>query len=100
MIVDSALYNLSGSKSGALTTIYIENTLNPSYYLENGRSMIFSEADMAVKGYSYKDLTDVERRMQAVLEKTYTDWLYLINITTKILKNMLNLLAINIPSVM
>lgn len=59
--------------------IYIEDTLNPSYYLKEGRPMIFSEADMIIKGYSYKDLTDVERRIQAVLEKTHKDLLYLIN---------------------
>ena len=59
--------------------ITISDTLNPSSYLEQGRPMIFSEADMIVKGYTYKDLTDVERKIQAVLEKTYTDLMYLIN---------------------
>jgi hypothetical protein len=59
--------------------LIIADTLNPSYYIKAGRPMIFSEADMTVKGYSYKDLTDVERRIQAVLEKTYTDMLYLVN---------------------
>lgn len=79
--VDS-LYGLNNLKERVVIgreTFYIEDTLNPTYYLKEGRSMIYSEADMEVKGYSYKDLTDVERRIQAVLEKTYTDWLYLIN---------------------
>lgn len=60
-------------------SLYIEDTLNPSSYIEQGRPMIFSEADMTIKGYTYKDLTDVERRIQAVLEKTYDDLMYLVN---------------------
>lgn len=59
--------------------VSIGDTLNPSSYLEVGRPMIFSEADMIVKGYNYSNLTDVERRIQSVLEKTYTDMLYLVN---------------------
>ena len=50
--------------------VYIEDTLNPSSYIKEGRPMIFSEADMIIKGYSYKDLTDVEKKIQAVLENT------------------------------
>ena len=57
----------------------VKDTLNPSSYIEVGRPMIFSEADMEVKGYSYGDLTDVERRIQAVTEKTYKDLRYLVN---------------------
>ena len=41
--------------------------------------MVFSAVEMEMKGLSYKDLTDVERRIQAVLENTYKDMLYLIN---------------------
>ena len=57
----------------------VSNALNPSSYLEVGRPMIFSEADMEVKGYSYGDLTDIEKRIQAVTEKTYDDLLFLVN---------------------
>ena len=60
-------------------TIRIQDNLNPYAYFEHGRPMIFSEADMIAKGYNYSDLTSVERKMQAVLEKTYMDLLYLIN---------------------
>lgn len=60
-------------------TKYIVDSLNPSSYLEVGRPMVFSAVDMEMKGLSYKDLTDVERRIQAVLENTYKDMLYLIN---------------------
>ncbi len=60
-------------------TLRIENTLNPSYYLIEGRPMIFSEADMIAKGYRVSDLTDVERRIQKVLDDTYTDLMYLVN---------------------
>lgn len=77
-----ALYDLKvGGKRVSVggKTLHIEDTLNPSSYIEQGRPMIFSEADMIVKGYSYKDLTDVERRIQAVTEKTYKDLMYLIN---------------------
>ena len=57
----------------------IYDALNPSSYYEIGRPMIFSPAEMNVRGYRYKDLTDIERKMQAVLENTYTDLLYLVN---------------------
>ena len=59
--------------------VVIQDTLNPSYYIKEGRPMIFSEADMLAKSYNYSELTDVERRIQSVLEKTYTDMLYLVN---------------------
>lgn len=59
--------------------VHISDTLNPSSYILAGRPMIFSEADMVVKGYTYKDLTEVERKIQAVTEKTYEDLLYLVN---------------------
>lgn len=57
----------------------VNDTLNPSSYIEIGRPMIFSEADMEIKGYSYGELTDVERRIQAVTENTYKDLMYLVN---------------------
>lgn len=60
-------------------TLQIPDTLNPSSYISSGRPMIFSEADMVEKGYSFKDLTDIERRIQSVTEKTYNDLLYLVN---------------------
>lgn len=59
--------------------LVIPDTLNPSAYISVGRPMIFSEADMIEKGYAYKDLTDVERKIQVITEKTYEDLLYLIN---------------------
>ena len=59
--------------------VMIHDTLNPSSYVVAGRPMIFSEAEMILRGYTYKDLTDVERRIQAVTEKTYEDLLYLVN---------------------
>lgn len=57
----------------------VKDTLNPSTYLEQGREMIFSEADMRAKGYTKDDLSDVERRLQNVLENTYKDMMYLVN---------------------
>ena len=71
------VYNESVSVGGR--KLVISDTLNPSSYIEAGRPMIFSEADMIAKGYTYKDLTDIERRIQAVTEKTYEDFLYLLN---------------------
>ena len=59
--------------------VSVENTLNPSYYLKAGRPMIFSEADMIVKGYTVSDLSDIEKRIQRVLETTYRDLQYLVN---------------------
>ena len=58
---------------------YINDTLNPSYYIKEGRPMIFSEADMIMKSYNFNELTDMERRIQSVLEKTYEDMMYLVN---------------------
>jgi hypothetical protein len=40
--------------------VVLENALDPNAYLESGRAMIFSEADMLVKGLRERDLTDVE----------------------------------------
>lgn len=78
--VDS-LYSLDISEriSFVNKNITIQDTLNPYAYFEHGRPMIFSEADMIAKGYNYSDLTEVERKLQAVLENTYEDLLYLIN---------------------
>ncbi len=59
--------------------VYLDDTLNPGAYELLGRSMIFSPADMIAKSYNYGDLTDVERRIQATLESTYKDLLYLTN---------------------
>ena len=59
--------------------ITIGDTLNPGSYDEVGRPMIYSEADMSAKHMDYHNLTDVERRIQNVLESTYTDMLYLLN---------------------
>lgn len=78
--VDS-LYDLKTNERVTVgrANIYIDDTLNPSSYIQKGRPMIFSEADMIIKGYSFKDLTDIERRIQAVLENTYEDMMYLVN---------------------
>lgn len=59
--------------------VLILDSLNPTSYMQVGRPMIFSEADMIIKGYNYSILTDVEKRIQAVLENTYKDLLYLVN---------------------
>lgn len=58
---------------------YVEDTMNPSSYDVMGRAMIFSEADMYAKSYRYSDLSDVEQRIQATLDTTYTDLMYLTN---------------------
>lgn len=59
--------------------VRVADSLSPTSYLTAGRAMIFSEADMLVRGYTYADLSDVERRIQAVLDKTYVDCMYLVN---------------------
>lgn len=78
-----ALYDMDGIYSQSVSVggkkLVINDTLDPSSYIVEGRPMIFSEADMEIKGYTYKDLTDVERRLQAVTEKTYKDLMYLVN---------------------
>lgn len=77
-----ALSELSGHNAKAKiadTTIYIDDPLNPAYYEAQGRPMIFGESDMYMKGYRIKDLTDVEMRIQRVLDATYKDMMYLVN---------------------
>lgn len=76
-LYDLDILNKKVAVGGKKTTI--ENTLNPSSYIKEGRPMIFSEVDMELRGYSYKDLTDIERRIQAVTEKTYKDLMFLVN---------------------
>ena len=59
--------------------IVISDTLNPASYYEEGRPMIFSEADMIINGYNFSSLTDTERKIQNVLSQTYKDMMYLLN---------------------
>lgn len=77
------LYNIPWSHNGearvADKKVYIKDAINPGSYEDEGRQMIFSEADMRAKAYRYSDLTDIERRIQAVLDKTYKDFMYLLN---------------------
>lgn len=60
-----------------------ENVLNAfspySYEGYGYRPMIFSEADMYYNGVSYNDLSEVEKKIQKVLEMTYVDFRYLAN---------------------
>lgn len=76
------MYNLDvyNKKAGiAKKNIFVEDSMNPGSYEIKGRPMIFSEADMFAKNYKVKDLTDIERRIQSTLDKTYTDLMYLTN---------------------
>ncbi|HFL3696572.1 TPA: hypothetical protein ACG3QY_001682 [Clostridioides difficile] len=57
----------------------VEDTLNPSSYNSETRPMVFSKADMNINSLSENSLTDVEYRIQKVLEDTYEDFMYLIN---------------------
>ncbi|TDG00884.1 hypothetical protein [Paenibacillus piri] len=59
--------------------VLVSDTLNPGAYDTAGRPMIFSEADMAAKGYQVSDLSNVELRIQATLRSTYEDLKYLNN---------------------
>lgn len=58
---------------------FVDDAINPGAYRKQGRDMIFSPADMAAKSYEYSDLSPVERRIQATLDSTYTDLMYLTN---------------------
>lgn len=59
--------------------VTIQDALNPGAYDDVGRPMIFSEADMYAKGYRMSDLSDIELRIQATLQSTYRDLMYLVN---------------------
>jgi hypothetical protein len=77
MIYETDVYNATarvGRKK-----VKIADSLNPSSYDIQGRDMIWSEADMYAKNYQISDLTDVERKLQEVQEKTYEDLMYLVN---------------------
>ena len=74
---DLDVHNVKVTVGGS--TKYIENALNPSSYYAEGRPMIFSEASGIVKGYDYRDLTDVEKKIQSVTRETYKDIMYLLN---------------------
>lgn len=76
------LYDLDvmNKKAGiARKKVTVANTLNPGAYDEVGRPMIWSEADMTAKNYNVSDLTDIEMRMQRVLNNTAKDLMYLTN---------------------
>lgn len=65
------------------TRYNIKDALNPyTYVMEDSnrldRFMAFGEADIAAKGYGTK-LTSVEKHIDNVLQKTYTDLRYLVN---------------------
>ncbi len=76
------IYNLKVYNSIAYAgqkKVRVEDALSPGAYNLVGRDMVFSEADMRAKSYQYSDLTDIERRIQATLNATYTDMMYLTN---------------------
>lgn len=73
------LYHKSAKVKLGTNTINITNQLNPTEYMIAGRPMVFGTADMVVKGFEYNNLTDVEIRIQRVLDKTYVDLGYLVN---------------------
>ena len=71
--------NLMAKARMANKRVDIPDALDPSAYHSVGRPMIFSEADMYAKRYGSADLSDVERRIQKVLETTQRDMMYLTN---------------------
>lgn len=61
----------------------VADAFNPAYYhsedYTNGRDMIFGQAEMTMAGVSADNLTDVEQKINRVLNKTYEDMRYLAN---------------------
>lgn len=57
----------------------VADTLNPSHYAKAGRLMVFSPAEMHAHGLTDSMLSEEEKKMQKVLEKTYEDLMYLNN---------------------
>lgn len=59
----------------------IADTLNPYSYSEQTteRVMVFSPAEQLTRGLTASDLTETERKIQKVLQNTYTDLRYLTN---------------------
>ena len=60
-------------------TVMVADTLNPSMYHSAGRPMIFSEADMRAKNYTFGDLSTVEQKIIQTQKETYKDLMYLTN---------------------
>lgn len=62
------------------TSYTIEDPLNPaSYPAKEGRPMVFSKAEQMYYGLSDRDLTEVEKRIIAVEEKSVKDMYNLLN---------------------
>lgn len=60
-------------------TVLVPDTLNPAMYQSVGRPMIFSEADMRAKNYTFGDLSTVEKKIIQTQKETYKDLMYLTN---------------------
>lgn len=59
--------------------VTVGDAINPGFYDEVNRPMIYSKADMAAKHAHESNLSTIELRMHSVLDKTYKDMLYLLN---------------------
>lgn len=77
MLYDTNIYNKKVMVARKRVTVV--DTLNPGAYDQVGRSMVWSEADMLAKNYSTHELSEVERKLQLVEQKTYEDLMYLLN---------------------
>lgn len=78
----SALERTEYGKNDNISTIgkniKIGDSFDHTQYLEY-RPMLFSKAQQEELGYNTVMLSIVESKIQAILEKTYIDWRYLIN---------------------
>lgn len=77
MLYETDVHNVK-ARAGR-KTVRVADALNPGAYDDANRPMIWSEADMYAKNYRVSDLTEVERKIQEVQEKTYVDLMYLVN---------------------
>lgn len=61
----------------------VGDAFNPAYYhsedYTSGRDMVFGQAEMTMAGVSADNLTDVEQKINRVLNRTYEDMRYLAN---------------------
>lgn len=76
-LYDTGVYNFEINT--ALYSEMIYDTVNPASYMEAGRRMCFSPADMEVKNLKESELTDIEYKIIKTLEDTYEDIMYLNN---------------------
>lgn len=76
-LYDTGVYNYRIKT--AMYDMTVLDTVNPDSYVDAGRPMSFSPADMHNKNLQESEITDIEYKINKTLEDTYEDLMYLNN---------------------